>query len=228
MKLLGRWAIFLAIVWMLGFLVAPLLRTGHEPQPQVHALFNMKLVGLAALMYAQDNDERFPPSEHWYITLAPYLVGSSPLSGKTIGYILYSPDREPELFEPDIRLLETEVATKDRRSIAMNKALSMRKEDSLREPSLTVLFAEAHYRYHQQYPWSPRQNFWVPETLDAPDRGITDTALGWKQLGKPGAIRWNGGSNYGFTDGHARWHRPEQIYSVVNPGGKKDSSFVPQ
>ncbi len=72
-------------------------------------------------------------------------------------------------------------------------------------PAATVSLCEVGYRTgprKDDTSYSTATN--APDTADDLNSGVTT-------FGPPGALRHNGGSNYGFVDGHVRWYRPDQV-----------------
>lgn len=72
-------------------------------------------------------------------------------------------------------------------------------------PAVTVSLCEVGYRTgpgKDATSCSTSTN--APDTADNLDPGVTT-------FGLPGALRHNGGSNYGFVDGHIHWYRPDQV-----------------
>lgn len=74
----------------------------------------MKSLGEAAMQYAQDYDDTFPPVAHWEVALKPYL--KIPLKCPSV---------------------------KRGSSYAMNKALSKKKLEALENPAEVILFFES-------------------------------------------------------------------------------------
>lgn len=111
--LVGIWVSLLTSLWLVFagvFHVACAATKANETQ----CLSNMKMLGTAAVMYAQDHHETLPPAENWEDALKPYLktLLKCPLSKGKAGY-------------------------------AMNKALSKKKLEELERPADIVLFFES-------------------------------------------------------------------------------------
>lgn len=111
--LVGIWIMLLTSLWLVFagvFHVACAATKANETQ----CLSNMKMLGTAAVMYAQDHHETLPPAENWEVALKPYLNTPlpCPLAKLGTGY-------------------------------AMNKALSKKKLAALENPADVVLFFES-------------------------------------------------------------------------------------
>jgi prepilin-type N-terminal cleavage/methylation domain-containing protein/prepilin-type processing-associated H-X9-DG protein len=67
--------VVIAIIAILAAILLPVFSRAREKARQISCINNMKQLGLAVLMYAQDYDERFP-SVHWgiyLVTVQPYI-----------------------------------------------------------------------------------------------------------------------------------------------------------
>jgi prepilin-type processing-associated H-X9-DG protein len=111
--LVGIWTLLLTSLWLVFagvFHIACAATKASETQ----CLSNLKQLGTAAMMYAQDHHETLPPAENWEDALKPYL--KTPL-------------------KCPLEKLGT--------SYAMNKALSKKKLEALEHPAEVVLFFES-------------------------------------------------------------------------------------
>ena len=111
--LAGIWTLLLTSLWLVFagvFHVACAATKANETQ----CLSNMKQLGVAMMMYAQDHHETLPPAENWEDALKPYLKTPLPCPRAKLGT-----------------------------GYAMNKALSKKKLEALDKPAETVLFFES-------------------------------------------------------------------------------------
>lgn len=71
--------VVIAIIAILAAMLFPVFAQAREKARQANCLSNMKQIGLAALMYAQDYDEMFCASNwghrYWPFLWAPYIAG---------------------------------------------------------------------------------------------------------------------------------------------------------
>src|SRR5881392_2285 len=67
--------VVIVIIAILAAILFPVFAQARDKARQVSCMSNMKQLGLAVLMYAQDHDERMP-SVHWgayYVAVQPYM-----------------------------------------------------------------------------------------------------------------------------------------------------------
>lgn len=74
------WALFggcggclLLFIPILAAILFPVFAKAREKARQITCLTNLKQIGIAAQMYAQDNDQTLPPAGQWSDTLQPFL-----------------------------------------------------------------------------------------------------------------------------------------------------------
>ena len=72
-------------------------------------------------------------------------------------------------------------------------------------PATTVTLCEMGFRSGPE-----KDSAGYSTATDVPDTG-DDLKPGETCFGPAGAVRHQGGSNYGFADGHVRWYRPDQV-----------------
>lgn len=180
--------VVIAIIAILAAILFPVFAKAREKARQTACLSNMKQIGLAMMMYIDDYDERFckvspgPPPYTWFAPLYPYTKNSQ---------ILFCP--------------------------------SLRGKSSSGNPQTDYLlngcFAQGAPLAVFDYPTS---QIMVAERIEAkPFRGYKpwpNDGVSWDNLGtyvhgsspmphlnKCAKDRHNGGSNYAFADGHAKW-----------------------
>jgi prepilin-type processing-associated H-X9-DG protein len=70
--LAGCGAMFLFMSLILAAILFPVFAKAREKARQSSCASNLHQISLQMLGYAQDNDDRFPPADHWIETLKPY------------------------------------------------------------------------------------------------------------------------------------------------------------
>jgi len=63
-----------AIIGILFACVAPALKKGINSANRAKCLGNLRLIGIAAEQYTQENNNTFPPVDYWPNKLCPYLL----------------------------------------------------------------------------------------------------------------------------------------------------------
>lgn len=199
----------LVVVGIIGVLLAillPVFLQARERGRRATCVSNLRQIGTALTAYTQDYDGFFPSmrsassetwtgSKDWSNLLAPYaparevfrcptvnVPASAQVVGHAQGYAINS-----ALYDLNI--------TDD-------PAIS---EAGVRYPAVTVSLCEFAYRSG-----SVSGSVSSPFALSAPDDG-RDLEPEQRFIGKPGAIRHDGGSNYAFVDGHVKWYMPLHV-----------------
>lgn len=197
--------VVVAIIGILAAMLLPALASAKAKAAGIQCLSQLRQVGLATAMYAEDHHDYLPRSTHsamahgalpWGFALGPYLAGkpvTRPDSVYTnlLNTIYRCPsDRRPpgdwsygKNVYPELSPAETGGSTWYRMT-------------QIPRPSATVLYAEKtggsmadHLMAH----------FWSEGARPEVDQR-----------------RHERKSNYGFCDGHARKHRFEETYSLTN------------
>jgi prepilin-type processing-associated H-X9-DG protein len=71
----GEWLAFFSIIGIFVVILFPFPHDhgSREKHRQVACMSNLKQQSAAFLMYAEDNDTKFPPAEKWTETILPYV-----------------------------------------------------------------------------------------------------------------------------------------------------------
>jgi len=190
--------VVIAIIAILAAILFPVFAQARERARAISCLSNMKQLGLAFQMYAQDYDERYPfgrndnwaPGQHytWRWAVQPYI--------KNLGVMRCPSNQYYNLpVEGD---LETQIGMT--RSYCSNGAAGdMGAADASEgEPAEIIQVCECRYRFPQIVPsaqwWDSFQYSWGDNPDPTNPLGPLQTHLGM--------------SNFAFYDGHAKAMKP--------------------
>ncbi|HWD41349.1 MAG TPA: hypothetical protein VG944_21070 [Fimbriimonas sp.] len=92
---LATWLVFIALVLVLVSVFLPVFASTSAGSNRTSCLSNMKQLGLGAIFYANDYDERFPKARTWGDSIAGYvknprIFNEPTLKDKTDGYAFNS------------------------------------------------------------------------------------------------------------------------------------------
>ncbi len=216
--------VVIAIIAILAAILFPVFAKAREKARQAQCLSNMRQLATALLMYAEDWNGTFPsgsiptPSgktRSYRMLIYPYTKNaqihhcpSAPAaSGLFDGTV--DPDRRPDGFWQRSSISVNVVHAKGGKSTPEPPMQGGRKSYKLaeiRKPAQTVLLLEDN-------PSGPFT--WHPWGSASRENNTLDTLIG--TAGDPlnpdpsvnPLVRHNGGGNYAFCDGHAKWARPD-------------------
>jgi prepilin-type N-terminal cleavage/methylation domain-containing protein/prepilin-type processing-associated H-X9-DG protein len=172
--------VVIAIIAILAAILFPVFARAREKARQASCLSNVKQLGLATIMYAQDYDETLPPS-----------IAGTASGGLISTFDLLAPYTKNEQIErcPSDKpgAIDLTAWGLGRYSYTWNNAL----------------FA---YRLPPHIPGPPRSP--VVALAQVPYPSETTTFADGEQQGQAvvTAHRHNEGANVAFVDGHAKWH----------------------
>jgi len=193
--------VVIAIIAILAAILFPVFARAREKARQTSCLSNLKQIGLANMMYAQDYDERLvseysysprPKLYWWFDLLYPYMMNYQLIECPSDGFpYYYNGDYRPPGL-PEIDILSYAVAHV-RHDANHNSIPSQAggKLSVVHEPANTINFFDANN--HQMFTGGSRDY----RLLDIIDTGSTSRI----------ALRHNDGFNAAFCDGHAKWLR---------------------
>ena len=199
--------VVIAIIAVLAGLLLPALGRAKQAARSVQCLSQLRQIGLGTRLYADDNDDQFPRSQHsafanglmpWERTVAPLLGSSTTLWTNLLTGVYHCPaDKKPAPWSYGLNVYY-ELGPDDDYS---GKPQTWRRASQVPRPAATILFAENnssadHIMAH----------FWTTPS-DAED---VDSK------------RHRQKANYAFADGHgqllpfARTYAPPQV-DLWNP-----------
>ena len=196
--------VVIAIIAILAAILFPVFARAREKARQTSCLSNLKQIGLAAMMYAQDYDEtvvhyyfwedgaHVPHAQSYVGCLMPYVANEQVWECPTLPGTRASADMAPERnWYPNLRVSYT-IATYS--SNAMGRAYrygGLLKLAEVARPAGTI--------------WMGCVRGWSGFSITTIRR--QDDAGNWLHA------HHSEGTNFVFADGHAKW---EQISSVVD------------
>jgi len=242
--------VVIAIIAILAAILFPVFAQAREKARQATCLSNMKQLGTAQMMYAQDYDETYPKAYHatpqgdvgWYLLIQPYAKNTkifrcpSDRNPMTIGQFLTTSYRKTiEDFGVSI------IANYD---VMPPTDLQSTRVADIDAPAQLISLVDMRdigawkgwTGYWGVMPWhkdSPKGKYGteylsgaeVMTALDAAEAGKAPPGQGEKFGPRVGTLRHNGGENYIFADGHAHHMRFRQ---TLNPqtGGTEGSMWM--
>ena len=198
----------LVVVGILAVLIAVLLPVFFAARQKAHqstCATNLRQLAAASLLYAQDNDGVLPHAgtqqtfkDEWNYQIVPY-VKTKRLDCPT--FVL--PDNS-DFFAA--RPFHGYAANSNIDNAGLTEASLSLRDSDIPFPTATVLIAETHCTVKRT---ENEEDYGYP--IDQANPAFGSTADGGTPIGLQGGVRHNGGSNYAFLDGHAKWHKPEAV-----------------
>lgn len=230
--------VVIAIIAIIAAILFPVFAQAREAARKATCASNMRQMGLATRMYMQDYDERFPQVKQSsanpavddadgsiedpdygsiFAMILPYTRGGGittedqlPKQG------LYACPSDPVPFDPLCQQVYNPPGPQVISYMVNGYFVWGFSDAGVRRPSDTILYAERRstpvinpatdpYCDDIWHPW-----FYPPMNPLAPANEMDPV------VGAIAALRHQQGSNYVFTDGHAKWKRFEQTFSPPN------------
>src|SRR5437867_1409361 len=242
--------VVIAIIAILAAILFPVFAQAREKARQASCLSNMKQLGTAQMMYAQDYDETYPKAYHqtpqgdvgWYLLIQPYAKNTkifrcpSDRNPMMIGQFLTGAYRKTiEDFGVSIIANYDVMPPTDLQSVTVAQVPAPAQLISLVDMR-DIGAWKGWTGYWGVMPWhqaSPRGKYGteyltgdeVMKALEAAEAGKAPPGQGEKFGPRVGTLRHNGGENYIFADGHAHHMRFRQ---TLNPqtGGTEGSMWM--
>lgn len=193
--------VVIAIIAILSGLVFPSLLGARRSAQSLHCLSQMRQIGVAAMMYADGNNDAYPRSQHsafahgelvWARALAPNLGAATTDAAPLMNTIYHcSRDTRKNVLSYGLNVY-FELGPEDDYP---GYPTTWRRRSDAPNPSATILFAENNSDADHIMP-----NFWTSPN-DAADCAHD---------------RHDGKANYVFADGHAESRAFTTIYDPAN------------
>jgi prepilin-type N-terminal cleavage/methylation domain-containing protein/prepilin-type processing-associated H-X9-DG protein len=218
--------VVIAIIAILAAILFPVFSRAREKARQANCLSNLKQIGMGALMYLQDWDEKFPPADHvgsfggtagqWCATAAnPYLrwqflfdpyVKNRQVYLCASGTLVWAPPVYPAgqlcnwPFPPGWEGFQYNIGFNLDGLLEVTMA-------QIQRPAKYLLAADSA---HPQAASNPARVMFANQcatACNAPADWKTNTA--WQER----VTRHSLGSNLLFVDGHAKWYHWQPVWS---------------
>jgi len=201
--------VVIAIIAILAAILFPVFARAREKARQASCQSNLKQIGLAYAMYAQDYDERFPTD---WITLPP----GTPWTDRYTWRAMISPYiKNTQIFN-----------CPSNASYVYQGALAGLCQNG--EGNIPGSYGDNTVHWDPGPPNPPGTTYLALSSIAAPAELIIagDSTNGGHQISyqpntlnfirtDAGATRHNGGCNYTFADGHVKWLTPTSIFDTT-------------
>jgi prepilin-type N-terminal cleavage/methylation domain-containing protein/prepilin-type processing-associated H-X9-DG protein len=190
--------VVIAIIAILAAILFPVFAQAREKARATTCLSNLKQLGIASMMYAQDYDERLclqyytplgaqpgPLAGSWDTVLMPYL--------KNEGILVCPSDGIGRSGNAPVRTYCWSRGPYGDTGVSSGIALA-----AIPAPASVLHFAERPHNLNRRY-YRDYSVFNLPTEQGPFPAGATAAGTPYHSLG------WN----YTFVDGHAKWYRPE-------------------
>lgn len=209
--------VVIAIIAILAAILFPVFAQAKAAAKKTSDLSNFKQIGTAIMLYANDNDDRTMHVDHssgygWYVPLYPYVKSADVF--RTPAYArrtILNDEGDPETPESDYSI-------NGLFSHGESLTITSRPAEQIVVGLRNIEVADPDY-----HPW-PASAFTNPATTDWDDLSLytgVDHVGGadedWFQA-RLELRPWNGGSNFTFLDGHAKFFKWEQTIKAPLPG----------
>jgi prepilin-type N-terminal cleavage/methylation domain-containing protein/prepilin-type processing-associated H-X9-DG protein len=193
--------VVIAIIAILAAILFPVFAKAREKARQSSCLSNMKQLVLGGLQYAQDYDER-TPAPYWPgVNVAGRLWGGTPSNGYFCAMELIY----PYVKNTQVYLCPSSSITNCSYGPNIYGFYGGIKLGTVNSPSRTIMWSET---------WYDNWGRWCVAPPQYSPRGSGPSCDNMPPCDWPGDAncmaltgRHNGGSNYGYADGHCKWAR---------------------
>ncbi|MBC7806075.1 MAG: prepilin-type N-terminal cleavage/methylation domain-containing protein [Akkermansiaceae bacterium] len=219
--------VVIAIIAILAAILFPVFAQARAKARQTADLSNVRQIGIAIMMYAQDYDEATAHTHHdltppetianlytWYEPLKPYVKSDAIF-------------RDPSMDDDDRITVFPPVVTIDdwkkyRTDYLINGFFSHGISlGDIKTPAQQIMIGERHegIAFFDYHPWGSPDvgDDWEKGFLDGSGYQIGDVDTDTQVLDSKNVGRHSQGNNYGFADGHAKWFRFSQTQDRSKP-----------
>jgi prepilin-type N-terminal cleavage/methylation domain-containing protein/prepilin-type processing-associated H-X9-DG protein len=224
--------VVIAIIAILAAILFPVFAQARDKARQTSCLSNMKQVALGEMMYSQDYDEWHSWLWGWDPTWVPWHQQINP-------YV-----KNQQLWKcPNDGIARLEDAPNGQKSVPISYAQNWRWPDgswgwdtsapewqmspvgvadtTVTNPASTIYAAERPGQWHRWHSGNMTEVFFDYGDFSAQKNDPNYASLSTRLP----AYYHNGGSNYVFCDGHAKWMRLEQ---TLKPQGNQSATYPPR
>lgn len=220
--------VVIAIIAILAAILFPVFSQAKEAAKATACLSNMNQIGIALVMYQNDNDD-----EIFFRTVSPTSVGRTRVANptymsKTINPTIYYPELWYNVLLPYVKSTKVWTCPSDtqptvsadssgvagiNRSYIVSSAIESLTTSEVGNTASTIVVTEK---------WSTGGDTWV----DQMDGDMLPRQLIINQMNVP-ASRHHGGMNSAYFDGHAKWITPGAIWTSADLSGCRLIHFFP-
>lgn len=234
--------VVIAIIAILSGIIFPVFSVAREKARTTVCLNNLKQLGMACILYADDNNKYYPPAVY-----TDYLTGKGiTWTNEKVLYYQYIKNREIFFCPNSINSYNTNLTDKELNKLVNSfnytanlfvmKPYNQKsiKYTKIKTPSNIVIFYEGSISHLWDY-WWDGQSFperflsgWGKGTGEKPNESLTDDLKEEFENG-----RHNGGINLVYCDGHSEWKKCEEVvkwYDInrTDKGSIKNNPFRPK
>jgi prepilin-type N-terminal cleavage/methylation domain-containing protein/prepilin-type processing-associated H-X9-DG protein len=220
---MNRWAftliellVVIAIIAILAAILFPVFAQAKAAAKKTADLSNFKQIGTAIVMYANDNDDRTMVADHeaeygWFEPLYSYVKSRDVF--RTPAYTRKAVQND----EGEMEMPETDYSLNGLFSHGESMTMSS-------TPATQIVVALRHLESPEPdyHPWPGS----AEADVNTSDWDNLDLYVGEHHEGETedwfrerlAMTPWNGGSNFSFLDGHAKFYKWEQTLKAPLPG----------
>jgi len=207
--------VVIAIIAILAAILFPVFARAREKARQSSCLSNVKQLSLGIIMYAQDYDERFP--HYRWVKEPPSSVWIDRDNSAATNRHFWVENIEPYLKNTEILFCPSSdydagMVTNGKRYLTYgyNGKMNTTKLALFKNTAQKIMIGDLGMRHSDRTPTGYVENWFI----------WVDNDSQWRQYSWWSNIH-NGGGNYGFMDGHAKWlsETDPALGPVVPTGG---------
>jgi len=201
--------VVIAIISILAAILFPVFARARENARRASCLSNIKQLGLATMMYAQDYDETYPQYHSdrpgggtritWTQMIAPYTSTNSSANSNA--------GRAVQIYRcPSVGYDAEYAANSQIFCWPYNSTLHVTKMAALSAPaSIYMIMDGSSYIISSSYAVSPTNNYFVPGSRQLVSSAYQNAVTSADRKSDFEDGRHFGGNVIGFADGHAKW-----------------------